>query len=244
MSSSVSTTMGGVVVVTHVHPAPQGAEPKRPVGIQKFVRGWPIALGTVQIMVGLLVLLFGIIMSIHADTLGVYSGIFIWGALFYIIAGSLTVAAGKSLNRCQVNGALGVSVVAAIASCTATILYSLDAAGIIWFSYYDCNNSSCRKVLYMHQSRTQMFSGVLAVFHLLELIVSITVAGYGCSATCNCSEQPPSFVVVAGEASVTAQAPPIAQAPPVSQTVSYSKNPEEPRAITLPEPPIYTTVVN
>ncbi|XP_018518790.1 membrane-spanning 4-domains subfamily A member 4D [Lates calcarifer] len=240
MSSSVSTTVGGVVVVTHVHPASQGSVPQHPVGIQKFTKGRPMALGSVQIMVGLMTLLFGIVMAIDANTLGVYSGFFVWGALFYIIAGSLTVAAGKSLNRCQVNGALGVNVVAAVAACTAVILYIMDAAGVLWIPCYDYDHGSWVYGCNEFQTRTRGFSGVLAVFHLLELIISITVAAYGCSATCNCSEQPPSFVVVPGDAAVAAQAPAFTQPPPVSQTVSYPKYPEEPRAITLSEPPAYT----
>ncbi|GLD57684.1 membrane-spanning 4-domains subfamily A member 15-like isoform X1 [Lates japonicus] len=85
---------------THVHPAPQGATSQRPVGIQKFSRASPMALGTVQIMIGLMTLLFGIVLVAYPDTLGIYSGIFVWGAAIHILAGSLTVAAGKSLNRC------------------------------------------------------------------------------------------------------------------------------------------------
>uniref|UniRef100_A0A4W6D368 Uncharacterized protein n=1 Tax=Lates calcarifer TaxID=8187 RepID=A0A4W6D368_LATCA len=139
MSSSVSTTTGGVVVVTHVHPTPQDGEPQRPVGIQKFVKGRPMILGTIQIIIGLMTLLFGIVMAINADTLGVFSGFFIWGALIYIAAGSLTVAAGKSLNRCQ--------------------------------------------------TLSKGVSGVLAAFHLLALIVSVTVAAFCCCAICNSGEQ-------------------------------------------------------
>ncbi|GLD57686.1 membrane-spanning 4-domains subfamily A member 15-like isoform X1 [Lates japonicus] len=80
MSSSVSTTVGGVVVVTHVHPAPQGATSQLPVGIQKFSRASPMALGTVRIMIGLMTLLFGIVMAVNPNTEGVSGGIFVWGA--------------------------------------------------------------------------------------------------------------------------------------------------------------------
>ncbi|XP_070758824.1 membrane-spanning 4-domains subfamily A member 4A-like [Enoplosus armatus] len=185
---SSSTTARNVVVVTHVYPVPEGAGHQPCVGIQKFSKGRPLVLGTVQIMVGLMVLLFGIAMAINAYTLGIYSGIFVWGALFYIAAGSLTVAAGKSLNRCLVNAALAVSVVAAVASFTATILYSLDAAGLMTPCYgswqYDC---------YLYLSLSQGISGVLTIFHLLELIVSVTVAGHACNATCNCNSETASY---------------------------------------------------
>ncbi|XP_044030598.1 membrane-spanning 4-domains subfamily A member 4D-like isoform X2 [Siniperca chuatsi] len=229
MSSSLSTTAGSVVVVTHVHPVPQGAGHQLCVGTQKFSKGRPLVLGTVQIMIGLMVLLFGIAMAINADTLGVYSGIFMWGALCYITAGSLTVAAGKSFNRCLVNGALAVSVAAAVVSCTATILYALDATGLMIQCY---GSDSWKNYCYPYVIRMQGVSGVLAVFHLLELIVSVTVTGFACNATCNCNTEKPSIVVVPGDVSVTAHDLPNSQAPSVSlaqlpsQMVSYSKNRE------------------
>uniref|UniRef100_A0A4W6DYE1 Uncharacterized protein n=1 Tax=Lates calcarifer TaxID=8187 RepID=A0A4W6DYE1_LATCA len=211
MSSSVSTTVGGVVVVTHVYPAPRGAAHKRPVGIQKFIKAQPTALGTVQIMIGLMALMFGIVMVVQPDTMGVYSGIFAWGAVIvsliifmiliismlqqlmfgqtelqcfcpsllqYIIAGSLTVAAGKSLNRCMVNGALAVNILAAGVSFVATILYFLDSARIRWVTCRDYSGTC-----FLYQSRTKGFMGVLAVFHSLALFVSITVAAFACRAT-------------------------------------------------------------
>ncbi|GLD58150.1 membrane-spanning 4-domains subfamily A member 15-like isoform X1 [Lates japonicus] len=211
MSSTVSTTVGGVVVVTHVHPAPQGAAPQHLVGIQKFTKGRPMALGTIQIMIGLITLLFGIVMAINADTLGVFSGFFIWGALIHILAGSLTVAAGKSLNRCLVNGTLGVSVLAAVVSCIATILHSLDATGIMWrscYGYSDPSNRGEDMFCLFYQARTQGVLGVLIVFNLLELIVSITVAGYGCCASYSAEES--SVVVISADASLTRHAPPSA----------------------------------
>ncbi|XP_018544854.1 membrane-spanning 4-domains subfamily A member 15 isoform X8 [Lates calcarifer] len=189
MSSSVSTTTGGVVVVTHVHPTPQDGEPQRPVGIQKFSRASPMAFGTVQIMIGLMTLLLGIVMAINANTLGVFSGFFVWGALIYIAAGSLTVAAGKSLNRCR--------------------------------------------------SWTPGVSGVIAVFNLLALIVSITVAVFCCNATCNCGEQAPLHIFITAEAPVTAQA-----SSSVPLHTGNKQHPEEPRDPALPQPPPYTTAVN
>ena len=39
-----------------------------------------LLLQTVQIMIGMITLLFGIAMVVYADTLGIYSGFFIWGA--------------------------------------------------------------------------------------------------------------------------------------------------------------------
>ncbi|XP_050930141.1 membrane-spanning 4-domains subfamily A member 12 isoform X5 [Lates calcarifer] len=222
MSSSVSTTTGGVVVVTHVHPTPQDGEPQRPVGIQKFSRASPMAFGTVQIMIGLMTLLLGIVMAINANTLGVFSGFFVWGALIYIAAGSLTVAAGKSLNRCRVIAAMVLNIIAAVAGCVAVIIYFMDTA-----------------LIFGYRSWTPGVSGVIAVFNLLALIVSITVAVFCCNATCNCGEQAPLHIFITAEAPVTAQA-----SSSVPLHTGNKQHPEEPRDPALPQPPPYTTAVN
>ncbi|XP_071756576.1 membrane-spanning 4-domains subfamily A member 4A-like [Centroberyx gerrardi] len=268
MSAPVSTMTGGVVVVTQVYPtpqgaasqhspgtqvypAPQGAAPQHSPGTQGFRQGQPQVLGAVQIMIGLLAFLFGIVMTVNADSLGVYSGVFVWGALFYVLAGSLTVAAGRSKSRCLVNGSLGVSVVAAVASCTAIILYSMDAAGLLF--YCNCyGHYSCYEDCSRYMSQSMGVSGVLAVFSLLEFIVSISVAVFACKATCNSAPQQV-FIVsshLPEGSRVTMQAPPTlqarltSQAPSTSQTTVFPKAPEEGSPGGLSgEPPAYTAVL-
>nr|XP_020515639.1 membrane-spanning 4-domains subfamily A member 4A-like [Labrus bergylta] len=161
-------------------------------------------------------------------SLGVYSGFFVWGAAFYITAGSLTVAAGKSSNRCLVNTALGFNVVASVASGTAIILYTLDAT--ISFCF-DCP----------YPNQMHGISGVLAVFHLLEFIVSITVSAFACKATCNCGrQQQQPFYIIPGNASMGPQAVPTFEAAsasvtlPPPQMVNLHKE-----GLTVPEPPAY-----
>ncbi|XP_029612701.1 membrane-spanning 4-domains subfamily A member 8-like [Salmo trutta] len=112
MSSSVTTTTNGVVVITHVHPTGNRMGVVRVASAPhclgqtvssvpgSFRAGQPKALGTVQIMVGLMMLLTGIVMATgpQVDNIGVISGIFVWGSIIYVIAGSLTVAADNKLN--------------------------------------------------------------------------------------------------------------------------------------------------
>ncbi|KAL3980088.1 hypothetical protein ACER0C_016161 [Sarotherodon galilaeus] len=80
-STSAAGTVGSIFVVTHVIPA---TEPQNSPQKTKFSRGRPEALGTVQIMVGLLVLLFGIIV-LPRSNLEIYSGVFLWGPLSFSI---------------------------------------------------------------------------------------------------------------------------------------------------------------
>ncbi|XP_060926456.1 membrane-spanning 4-domains subfamily A member 4A-like [Limanda limanda] len=249
MSSSMFTTAEGVLVVTHVHPSPQGAPQGAPrgaglphcVGIQKFSKKHPCVLGTIQIMVGLTVLLFGVAMGIPADTIAAFSGFWVWGALCYITAGSLTVAAGKRLTRPLVNAALGWCVVAAVFSSVGTILYFIDIAWEGWLIQcrYDQNyNYNCYNHIY--ENRMASLSGIMGIVNLLELIVSLVVSGIACNATCNCSGEPTSVIVMPAASGFPAVP---ATAPPVSQVQNDSKNPQQQRATGEPEPPTYDSVI-
>uniref|UniRef100_A0A4W5Q0I0 Membrane-spanning 4-domains subfamily A member 4A-like n=1 Tax=Hucho hucho TaxID=62062 RepID=A0A4W5Q0I0_9TELE len=204
MSSSVTTTTNGVVVITHVHPTGnmmgvvRGASASHCLGqtvssvLGSFREGQPKALGTIQIMVGLMMLLTGIVMATgpQVDSIGVFSGIFVWGSIIYVIAGSLTVAADNKLNTCLVKGSLGMNVVATVTALTGIILHSLDSVGILF--YYFCEypdyppNYFPSYICQQYWVRSQGIAGVLTVFSILEFIVSICVSSFACRAVCQC----------------------------------------------------------
>ncbi|XP_041639868.1 membrane-spanning 4-domains subfamily A member 4A-like [Cheilinus undulatus] len=241
MSSTATTTLGGMVVVTQVYPSHRPQEGQQVcLGSQRFIHGHPLAIGMVQILIGVFVFLSGIPMVIRAETIGVYSGFFVWGAGFYITSGSLTVAAGKSLSRRLVNTALGFNVVSSVASFTAIILYSFDVAGVITY----CWDDNCGPFMALSQG----FSGILLVFHVLEFAVSLTVSVFACRATCNCCDNQPSVYVIPGNAAMAAQAPPplhtvpVTMAVPAQQISSFPKPTENQNQIHpgLAEPPAYT----
>ncbi|KAM9309857.1 membrane-spanning 4-domains subfamily A member 15-like [Pholidichthys leucotaenia] len=139
-ATATATTDSSMYVVTHVVPPPQAAAPQIAPERSQFVSKQLAALGTVQIMIGIVVFLFGMVW-IPNPTLGAVLGVFVWGAAVFITAGSLTVAAGKSLNRCLVNTALGFNVWAAITAASGTIIYGLDASLRPLYDY--CDSSYC-----------------------------------------------------------------------------------------------------
>uniref|UniRef100_A0A8C2D2L0 Membrane-spanning 4-domains, subfamily A, member 17C.1 n=1 Tax=Cyprinus carpio TaxID=7962 RepID=A0A8C2D2L0_CYPCA len=73
--------------------------------LKGFLKAQPKALGTVQIMIGVMVFLLGIVLTANFyifSTISVISGITIWGSFIYISTGSLSVAAQNKLHPCVV----------------------------------------------------------------------------------------------------------------------------------------------
>ncbi|XP_036427261.1 membrane-spanning 4-domains subfamily A member 15-like [Colossoma macropomum] len=108
----VENTRNGFTIVTHVIPpqtAPAGTGQHEPgTGAGGCTIGEPKVLGTVQIMIGLLTLMFGIVSEASFKTLSGYIGITFWGSLSYISSGALSVASTNHASSC-VGATRGIS---------------------------------------------------------------------------------------------------------------------------------------
>ncbi|XP_050964034.1 membrane-spanning 4-domains subfamily A member 4A-like isoform X2 [Labeo rohita] len=167
-------------------------------GLKEFLKGQPKALGTVQIMIGLITFLFGIVSAVYADSTFIYIGIPFWGSLIYIIAGSLSIAAEnnrKSLSSmCLVNGSLGMNIFSALTAGIALALISLNLAVRAQYTFTQCNNNDCYYVAAKYETLSLGISGVLLLFTLLQFIISICLSAFACKAACCCG--PPQIPVV------------------------------------------------
>ncbi|KAK9976768.1 hypothetical protein ABG768_021970 [Culter alburnus] len=208
MSNTVIPTNSGTLVIQFQQPeqtapaergrnapvtvhVPQAAS--LPQGLQAFLKGQPKALGTVQIMVGLLILLLGIVCTVYALSIFVFSGIPYWGSLIYITAGSLSIAAENALHSkgpsslCLVKGSLGMSIISAVTAGISIIILSLDLSiGPLNSScyYYGCSHSD-----FKYRTLLRGISGVTLVFTVLEFIISICLSAFACKANACCAPQ-------------------------------------------------------
>ncbi|XP_067310535.1 membrane-spanning 4-domains subfamily A member 5-like [Pseudorasbora parva] len=166
-----------------------GQETRRAYGntaLAEFFKAQPKALGTVQIMIGVVIFLFGIvrtIVSFRGPFISVFSGITFWGSLIYIAAGSLSVAAQNKLHLCVVKASLIMNVLSAITAVADIVLMSIEMEMISGVSYY-CYDCSTYVNLYWKTSDLGII-GIMLVFSITQFIISICISGFACKATCN-----------------------------------------------------------
>uniref|UniRef100_A0A9J8AE65 Si:dkey-238j22.1 n=1 Tax=Cyprinus carpio carpio TaxID=630221 RepID=A0A9J8AE65_CYPCA len=136
-----------------------------------------ISFQTVQIMIGAMVFILGIVLtsSIYNYTAILeYSGINYWGSFIYISAGCLSVAAQNKHHPCVVKASLGINVFSAITAGMAIHLMGIQLALI------SMDNPS----LYVEYF-TMRVTGILLVFTIPQFIISIYISALGCKAACN-----------------------------------------------------------
>lgn len=138
-------------------------------------------LGAIQILIGLVHIGLGSIMIInifsHYVPISLYGGFPFWGGIWFIISGSLSVAAETQPNSpCLLSGSVGLNIFSAICSAVGIMLFITDmcVAGGYFYPSHEYWNV-----------RTYMaISGVLLIFCLLELCIASVSSHFGCQVAC------------------------------------------------------------
>ncbi|XP_051779273.1 membrane-spanning 4-domains subfamily A member 4A-like [Erpetoichthys calabaricus] len=190
--SQVATS--DLVVVTQVYPqkavpASQSTQPSHKVDdpVQKFLRGQPRPVGTVQILIGILSISCGIIKLQTIDTLISLTKTPLWAGVLYIVSGSLCIATDRNPKMPLVKVTLIMNLVSAITSFGVMILYCVDMALLNMEQYCLVNENSsesqsAQECMWMSRtlkSSEQGISGTLLFFATLELCLAISMSVFG-----------------------------------------------------------------
>ncbi|XP_039521736.1 membrane-spanning 4-domains subfamily A member 4A-like isoform X1 [Pimephales promelas] len=157
-----------------------------------FLKAQPKALGTVQIMTGVMVFLFGIVRTadvFNFPAVSLFSGITYWGSLVNISAGALSVAAQSKPSPCVMNSSLVMNVLSAVTAGLAVLLISLEIGlGSETSKYQSCPTTYGRTegILCLKFERYDLgILGILLVFSILQFIISICISAFACKASSN-----------------------------------------------------------
>ncbi|KAK7153572.1 hypothetical protein R3I94_007072 [Phoxinus phoxinus] len=154
--------------------------------LTEFFKAQPKALGTVQIMTGVMVFLFGIVRTTNIyynnyPAFSVFSGITYWGSFIYISAGSLSVAAQNKLHLCVVKASFIMNVIGAITAGLAILMLSIEITLISEQSCYNVYEST--RICSKYKRNDLGIVGILLVFSILQFIISICISAFACKAT-------------------------------------------------------------
>ncbi|XP_015283831.1 PREDICTED: membrane-spanning 4-domains subfamily A member 8-like, partial [Gekko japonicus] len=133
----------------------------------------------IQIMIGLMHIGFGAVsLTVFGQVyipLAAVGGYPFWGAIFFIISGSLSVSVENHLSKSLVKCSMGMNITSAVMALTGIILYISEL--IVNILPGDTNPVG-------------VGLGVLLLFFsLLEFGITVSTAHFGCQVTC-CNDDP------------------------------------------------------
>uniref|UniRef100_A0A8C9AB36 Membrane spanning 4-domains A15 n=1 Tax=Prolemur simus TaxID=1328070 RepID=A0A8C9AB36_PROSS len=173
--------------------------------VETFLTGEPKALGTVQILVGLIHLGFGGVLLLgrrgRVGMLFIEGGGPCWGGACFIISGSLSVAAEKNRTSCLVRSSLGTNILSAMAAFAGTAILLMDFGVTNW----DVGRS---------------YLAVLTIFTILEFFIAVIATHFGCQATRAQANTPVVFLPNAFSADSNIPSP-AASPPPAYDNVAH-----------------------
>ncbi|XP_043825562.1 membrane-spanning 4-domains subfamily A member 4A-like [Dromiciops gliroides] len=162
---------------------------KSKASLQKFLRGEPKVLGTIQIMIALMNFSLGLVHiltpmdSFLRENFLLYTGYIFWGTAFFIISGSLSIAAENKPTNTLVQSCLAMNIVSSVASGMGIIFFSINLAILDNMHYY-CHRESSFNMCSFGHSLLEGISLILLVLTILEFAIALVLSGFGCKASC------------------------------------------------------------
>uniref|UniRef100_A0A8C5PKH9 Membrane-spanning 4-domains subfamily A member 4A-like n=1 Tax=Leptobrachium leishanense TaxID=445787 RepID=A0A8C5PKH9_9ANUR len=165
-------------------------------------KGQPKALGATQLVLAFLQISLGTVLFFTTPdyyyyylSITTYSGINFWGSVFYIISGSLSVAAENKPSRSMVRGFLAMNIISSLVSITAIIIFITDAS-IYYYDYYYCGQyNNCSEYYILHSNKTTVLI-YLIISSLLHFCVCVSLSAFGCKYLSRHSNPPTQVFVI------------------------------------------------
>nr|XP_025874403.1 membrane-spanning 4-domains subfamily A member 3-like [Vulpes vulpes] len=145
--------------------------------LHKFLKGNLKALGVAQIMIGVKCIFYGIIGFLLLDSemyriifFSIYTGFPIWGALSFIISGSLTVVSAKKQTKSLLRGNLGANTLSTFISIAGICILSYNLTKNI---HHDCKKETlCLGI----KSIATGLVIVLMILTCLQILISLPLS--------------------------------------------------------------------
>ncbi|XP_053305854.1 membrane-spanning 4-domains subfamily A member 4D-like [Spea bombifrons] len=169
--------------------------PTKPERVQVLYKGEPKALGATQLALAFLQIAFGTVLFFtvtYGIPISSYSGINFWGALFYIISGSLSVAVEKRPTPSMISGFLAMNIISAIISLAAACLFMTDMFVYYCYDYNGCYNND----YYTLEANRIICLVFLVIASLLQFCISVSLSAFGCKSVCRQSSLPSQVFVI------------------------------------------------
>ncbi|XP_028626026.1 membrane-spanning 4-domains subfamily A member 3 [Grammomys surdaster] len=151
-------------------------------------RGVLQALGAIQILNGLLILALGIFLVClhhlfhhfrHFFFFTFYTGYPLWGAVFFISSGSLTVAAGRNPTRMLMQNSFGMNIASTTIAFVGTAFLSVHLA-LNTQALKGCQSSPSPDVCIFLGSSSNGLVSLKLILTLLELAMTISISAMWC----------------------------------------------------------------
>uniref|UniRef100_A0A8C5QLP1 Uncharacterized protein n=1 Tax=Leptobrachium leishanense TaxID=445787 RepID=A0A8C5QLP1_9ANUR len=161
-------------------------------------KGQPKALGAAQLVLALLHISLGTAL-LHVTggmTRSTISGICFWGAVFYIISGSLSIAVERKPSHSLVQGYLAMNIISSLISFLALIMFIIDVC--VQSYHYSYSYGDRYEYTYLNRGATAILS-FLIISTLLLFGVCVSLSAFGCQYICCQSNITPQVYVVTSD---------------------------------------------
>ncbi|XP_043917743.1 membrane-spanning 4-domains subfamily A member 4D-like isoform X2 [Protopterus annectens] len=161
--------------------------------LQTFLARDPKALGTTQIMIGIVIITMGIAVSLPVDTFLIGIGLPFWSSAL-------------------VNTSMAFNIVSSVAAVISIILYSFYFVHVHYIRYRLRDVGVEASVVFL-----EVF---LLIFTLLEFSICIAISIYSCKATCSCTDSHAQMPVVVVQYNANPETHAVTPVPSSNQNMS------------------------